>query len=81
MLCLQGQYIHKKEVVAAQGVKIIAKDLDNSLAGLPLHVAYHPDEVPIYEARVRIYSYISILVCSTLSVTVFGEKVCTVWTK
>ena len=45
----QGSYIHRKEVVAAQGVKIIAKDLDNSLAGLPLHVAYQQDEIEIYK--------------------------------
>ena len=46
-LRVRGQYIHKKEIKAAQGVKIIAKDLDNALAGLPLLVAYHEDEIPI----------------------------------
>lgn len=38
-LRVKGNYEHLKEVVGAQGVKIIAKDLEKALAGLPLYVA------------------------------------------
>uniref|UniRef100_S4RIJ5 Eukaryotic translation initiation factor 5B n=1 Tax=Petromyzon marinus TaxID=7757 RepID=S4RIJ5_PETMA len=46
-LRVKNQYEKYKEVVAAQGVKIIAKDLEKALAGLPLLVACHDDEVPV----------------------------------
>ncbi|XP_078457314.1 eukaryotic translation initiation factor 5B isoform X2 [Lampetra fluviatilis] len=46
-LRVKNQYEKFKEVVAAQGVKIIAKDLEKALAGLPLLVACHDDEVPV----------------------------------
>ena len=46
---LQNAYQKHKEVVAAQGVKIIAKELDHALAGLPMHVAKKPDEVDVYK--------------------------------
>ena len=46
---LQNAYQKHKEVLAAQGVKIIAKDLDHALAGLPMHVAKKPDEVDVYK--------------------------------
>ena len=36
---------------AAQGVKIIAKDLEKSLAGLPMYVAKRDDEVEFYRVR------------------------------
>lgn len=45
----QSQYEHHKEVVAAQGCKIIAKDLEKALAGLPLYIAPEPDEAEIYK--------------------------------
>ena len=34
---------------AAQGVKIIAKDLDKALAGLPMYVAKYDDEIAVYK--------------------------------
>lgn len=34
-------------MVAAQGVKILGKDLEKTLAGLPLLVAYKEDEIPV----------------------------------
>ena len=46
---LQSQYEHHKEVLAAQGVKIIGKDLEKALAGLPLYVAHDDDEVEYYK--------------------------------
>ncbi|NWW51643.1 IF2P factor, partial [Pedionomus torquatus] len=45
-LRVKNQYEKHKEVVAAQGVKILGKDLEKTLAGLPLLVAYKEDEVP-----------------------------------
>ncbi len=51
LICLQNAYQKHEEVVAAQGVKIIAKDLDHALAGLPMHVAKKPDEVEVYKVR------------------------------
>ena len=45
----QNAYTHHKEVIAAQGVKIIAKDLEKGLAGLPMYVAHGLDEVEVYK--------------------------------
>ncbi|VDP16473.1 unnamed protein product [Echinostoma caproni] len=38
-LRVKGSYQHLKEIQGAQGVKLIAKDLEKALAGLPLYVA------------------------------------------
>jgi len=43
----QSQYEKYKEVNTAQGVKILGKDLEKTLAGLPLLVAYQEDEIPV----------------------------------
>lgn len=52
--------------MAAQGIKIIAKDLDNALAGLPMRVAYEPDEIDVYKVRlsIDIQVLIQILLCA-----------------
>ena len=42
-------YIHQKEVQAAQGVKIIAKDLEKALAGLPMYIAHDKDEMEYFQ--------------------------------
>ena len=55
MARLQSAYIHYKEIKAAQGVKIIAKDLDKSLAGLPLYVASNDDEVEYYKVSMLLF--------------------------
>jgi len=47
----QNAYEKHKKVVAAQGCKIIAKDLEKSLAGLPMFIAHQPDEVEVYKVR------------------------------
>ncbi|KAK6619541.1 hypothetical protein RUM43_012298 [Polyplax serrata] len=47
-LRVKNAYIEYKEVKAAQGVKIAAKDLEKAIAGLNLQVAEKPDEVPIW---------------------------------
>lgn len=43
----QNAYIEHKEVIAAQGVKITAKDLEKAVAGLNLLVAHKSDEIEI----------------------------------
>ncbi|KAM4560303.1 eukaryotic translation initiation factor 5B isoform 2-T2 [Odontesthes bonariensis] len=46
-LRVKSQYEKHKEVSTAQGVKILGKDLEKALAGLPLLVAHKDDEVPV----------------------------------
>ncbi|KAL2087809.1 hypothetical protein ACEWY4_016637 [Coilia grayii] len=46
-LRVKNQYEKHKEVNTAQGVKILGKDLEKALAGLPLLVAHKDDEVPV----------------------------------
>ncbi|XP_072269455.1 eukaryotic translation initiation factor 5B isoform X2 [Pyxicephalus adspersus] len=46
-LRVKNQYEKHKEVLAAQGVKILGKDLEKTLAGLPLMVAHKEDEIPV----------------------------------
>ncbi|XP_041438309.1 eukaryotic translation initiation factor 5B isoform X2 [Xenopus laevis] len=46
-LRVKNQYEKHKEVLAAQGVKILGKDLEKTLAGLPLLVAHSEDEIPV----------------------------------
>ncbi|KAK3100060.1 hypothetical protein FSP39_014100 [Pinctada imbricata] len=48
-LRVKSQWEHHKEVYAAQGVKIIAKDFEKALAGLPMYVAKRDDEVEYYK--------------------------------
>ena len=44
-------YQHEKAVQAAQGVKLIAKDLEKALAGLPLYAAkdHDKDEIEYFK--------------------------------
>lgn len=63
MYVFQAQYEHHKEVKAAQGVKIIGKDLEKALAGLPLYVAKNDDEVEYYKVS-KTPSSITIITCS-----------------
>ncbi|XP_075904660.1 eukaryotic translation initiation factor 5B [Nelusetta ayraudi] len=46
-LRVKSQYEKHKEVSTSQGVKILGKDLEKALAGLPLLVAHKEDEVPV----------------------------------
>ncbi|KAM3585547.1 uncharacterized protein V6R79_020678 [Siganus canaliculatus] len=46
-LRVKSQYEKHKEVCTSQGVKILGKDLEKTLAGLPLLVAHKDDEVPV----------------------------------
>uniref|UniRef100_A0A6B2EIU5 Eukaryotic translation initiation factor 5B n=1 Tax=Phlebotomus kandelakii TaxID=1109342 RepID=A0A6B2EIU5_9DIPT len=51
-LRVKNAYIEYKEVLAAQGVKIAAKELEKAIAGLNLLVAQKPDEVEILKEEV-----------------------------
>ena len=46
-LRVKNQFTEHKELKAAQGVKIAAKELEKTIAGLSLRVANSPDEVDI----------------------------------
>lgn len=46
-LRVKNQYEKHKEVNTSQGVKILGKDLEKALAGLPLLVAHKEDEIPV----------------------------------
>lgn len=49
---IQSNFESHKEVLAAQGCKIAAKDLEKAIAGLPLYVAHNPEEVEIYRVGI-----------------------------
>ncbi|CAH1267270.1 EIF5B [Branchiostoma lanceolatum] len=51
-LRVKNKYETHKEIIGAQGVKVLAKDLDRALAGTPLMVAYKEDEVDICREEV-----------------------------
>ncbi|XP_039966216.1 eukaryotic translation initiation factor 5B [Bactrocera tryoni] len=51
-LRVKNAYIEHKEVRAAQGVKIAAKDLEKAIAGINLLIAHKPDEVEICKEEV-----------------------------
>lgn len=46
-LRVKNAYVEYKEVKAAQGVKIAAKDLEKAIAGINLLIAHKPDEIEI----------------------------------
>ncbi|XP_014678339.1 PREDICTED: eukaryotic translation initiation factor 5B-like, partial [Priapulus caudatus] len=49
---VKNQWDHHKEITGAIGVKIIGKDLEKVLAGLPLFVAEQEDEIPIWQDEI-----------------------------
>ncbi|XP_050303369.1 eukaryotic translation initiation factor 5B [Anthonomus grandis grandis] len=51
-LRVKNAYVEHKEVKAAQGVKIAAKDLEKAIAGLNLYVAVKPDEIEVLREEV-----------------------------
>ncbi|KAH8397393.1 hypothetical protein KR222_002013 [Zaprionus bogoriensis] len=51
-LRVKNAYVEYKEVKAAQGVKIAAKDLEKAIAGINLLIAHKPDEVEICKDEV-----------------------------
>ncbi|VEL30896.1 unnamed protein product [Protopolystoma xenopodis] len=60
-LRIKSIYHQHREVVGAQGVKLIAKDLDKSLAGLPIYVANDLAEDLYYRVCCPFLSFYSIL--------------------
>ncbi|XP_065361107.1 eukaryotic translation initiation factor 5B [Calliphora vicina] len=51
-LRVKNAYVEHKEVLAAQGVKIAAKDLEKAIAGINLLIAHKTDEVEICREEV-----------------------------
>jgi translation initiation factor 5B len=51
-LRVKNAYMEHKEVMAAQGVKIAAKELENAIAGLNMQIAQKQDEVEILKEEV-----------------------------
>ncbi|KAK2719853.1 hypothetical protein QYM36_005359, partial [Artemia franciscana] len=51
-LRVRNEYAEPKEVKAAQGVKIAAKDLDKAIAGLSVLVAHRQDETEVLKEEV-----------------------------
>lgn len=56
--------------MAAQGVKIMAKDLEKALAGLPLYVAKDQDEIDYYKVKLFLY-FLSLLLQLLTDYTLF----------
>lgn len=50
-LRVKNAYVNHKAIVASQGVKITAKDLEKTLAGTPIFVAKKPDEIEVLKVR------------------------------
>ncbi|KAI6239049.1 Eukaryotic translation initiation factor 5B [Aphelenchoides fujianensis] len=50
---VKNEYEHYKEIKGAQGVKILAKDLDHAIAGLPLYATNQIDEVNVFKEDVQ----------------------------
>ena len=44
---VKADYEHYKEINGAQGIKILAKNLEKVIAGLPLFVAHREDELEV----------------------------------
>ncbi|XP_071554830.1 eukaryotic translation initiation factor 5B isoform X2 [Temnothorax nylanderi] len=51
-LRVKNAYIEYREVKAAQGVKVAAKDLEKAIAGLNLQVAQKPDEIDVVKEEI-----------------------------
>lgn len=52
-LRVRNQYQNYKQVKAARGIKIAAKDLEKSMAGLPLFVGRNDDEVEYFKNEIQ----------------------------
>ncbi|KAH7698194.1 Elongation factor, partial [Aphelenchoides avenae] len=44
---VKNEYEHYKEIKGSQGVKVLAKNLERTVAGLPLYVVRHSDELEV----------------------------------
>lgn len=52
-LRVKNHYVMNKEISGAQGVKISAKELEKSMAGLPMFVANKQDEIDYYKEELQ----------------------------
>jgi len=52
-LRVKNNYIMNKEIMGARGVKLVGKELEKCMAGLPLFVANKPDEVEYYKEELN----------------------------
>lgn len=53
-LRVKNSYRPNKEVLGAQGVKIVGKNLEKAMAGLPLFVAHKDDEIEYYKEELQV---------------------------
>lgn len=69
---VKNEYETYPEVRAAQGLKIAAKDLESAVAGLPLVVAHHKDEVSVLmeEAASRLKSSLNAIKLASSGIAV-----------
>lgn len=50
-LRVKNAYVNHKAIIASQGVKVCARDLEKTLAGTPVFVAKKPDEIDVLKVR------------------------------
>ena len=50
-LRVKNAYVNHKAILASQGVKVCAKDLEKAMAGTPLLVAKKPDEIEVLKVQ------------------------------
>ena len=50
-LRVKNAYVNHKVIIASQGIKITAKDLEKTLAGTPIFVAKKPDEIEVLKVK------------------------------
>ena len=50
-LRVKNAYVNHKVIIASQGIKITAKDLEKTLAGTPIFAAKKPDEIEVLKVK------------------------------
>ncbi|OAF69469.1 hypothetical protein A3Q56_02783, partial [Intoshia linei] len=50
-LRIKSTYIHHKELVAAHGMKLVCRNVENAVPGMPLYLAHYEDEIPYYKKQ------------------------------
>ena len=58
-LRVKNAYVNHKAIIASQGVKITAKDLEKTLAGTPVFVAKKSDEIDVLKVSPLSFSLTS----------------------
>ena len=76
-LRVKNAYVNHKAIIASQGVKVTAKDLEKTLAGTPILVAKKPDEIEVLKVVYSTCMYDSFVWCvRLLSMRMCGGKTC-----